>query len=384
MLKSPYSDEAFLAGLLSRIGQLVIAETCPNSYAKVAAKSADRVPSSVTERAVLGYDNHRVAAFVLARWDIPQLLVKSICFFDDLEAIPEDSPIGTRDLCLLVGIGDSIAKVMWETDKGVALQRVHKLASENFGLAESEVDLLFVGCEAELAETAAALNVRMENSRDHQNILEEARHQLVQISLESVISERHTEERVQVLEIEKEQLLVTATTDSLTGLPNRTYFDGTIDWIISARLENAIQSSLGFLMIDIDHFKSVNDTYGHLFGDEILKHVACRLTSCVRTTDFLARYGGEEFVLVLPNTSPSDLESIAERIRSEVARESFKDADTTLSITISIGGACVQRVTSKDDGRFLLDLADKCLYEAKRNGRNCCVCRNKELATAAT
>ena len=158
VVKSPYSEEAFLAGLLARIGQLVIAETCPNSYAKVAAKSADSVPSSVTERAVLGYDNHRVAGFVLGRWDIPQLLVNGICFFDDLEAIPEDSPVGTGDLCLLVSIGDSIAKVMWETDKGVALQRVHELASEHLGLADSEVDLLFVGCEAEIAETAARNN----------------------------------------------------------------------------------------------------------------------------------------------------------------------------------------------------------------------------------
>ena len=134
--------------------------------------------------------------------------------------------------------------------------------------------------------------------------------------------------------------------------------------------------------MDVDHFKSFNDTFGHVVGDKVLTSVASWLSEATRTTDFTARYGGEEFVVILPNTTLPDLESVAERLRTAVERGAVENKGETLSVTISIGGACVTRVTSANDGTALVELADQCLYEAKDAGRNQCVCREVQLVPA--
>ena len=116
-------------------------------------------------------------------------------------------------------------------------------------------------------------------------------------------------------------------------------------------------------------------------GDEVLKNVATWIRSTVRATDFAARYGGEEFVVILPNTNLNDLRSAAERIRQTVEQGCVEHKGVSVSVTISIGGACVRTISSLDDGQPLIELADKCLYEAKGNGRNRCVCQAVEAIT---
>ena len=103
------------------------------------------------------------------------------------------------------------------------------------------------------------------------------------------------------------------------------------------------------------------------------------MKGATRDTDFIARYGGEEFVAILPNTTLPDLESVAERLRQTIENAVVETEDKTLSVTISLGGACVNMVTTHDDGMALVELADKCLYEAKEAGRNQWSCQVVEL-----
>jgi diguanylate cyclase (GGDEF)-like protein len=121
----------------------------------------------------------------------------------------------------------------------------------------------------------------------------------------------------------------------------------------------------GILMVDLDHFKRLNDTYGHLTGDAVLKEVAHRINQAVRSYDCLGRYGGEEFLAVLSNCYPDDLRTIAERVRSAVSDAPIDTETTSIAVTVSVGGV----VTSDAmPGIESLSAADAALYGAKRSG----------------
>ncbi len=172
-----------------------------------------------------------------------------------------------------------------------------------------------------------------------------------------------------------EELKKISITDSLTGLLNRRYFRERMAEEIERSRRHHLPLSL--IMMDIDNFKSVNDTYGHLVGDEALKITARAIRNCVRTIDVAARYGGEEFTVILPQTAKSDATVIAERICSEVSRLDFpfEQAARKLSFSVSLGLA-----TFPDDAEALDDLVrntDIALYRAKAQGKNRVVIYNK-------
>ena len=159
-----------------------------------------------------------------------------------------------------------------------------------------------------------------------------------------------------------------AITDQLTGLHNRRYMARHLDNLIAGAKK--AERPLAFVIMDIDHFKSVNDTYGHDIGDEVLKEFAGRISANVRGIDLACRYGGEEFVVVMPDTDVAFAYAIAERLRQTVEANPVKisRAPGTLNVTISIGIAKMEGVDDTAD--TLLHRADQALYRAKRSGRN--------------
>jgi two-component system cell cycle response regulator len=165
------------------------------------------------------------------------------------------------------------------------------------------------------------------------------------------------------------ELQIEATHDRLTGIYNR--------GVLLDRLESELQrrhrkgEPLGVIIADIDHFKQVNDTYGHLVGDTVLRETARRLASAVRTYDAVGRYGGEEFVVVVPECNRFDLIVLAERLRQAVTSCTVETCAGPLSVTISLGLACVEsgRIAHSGCEEILRD-ADSALYAAKSNGRN--------------
>lgn len=157
-----------------------------------------------------------------------------------------------------------------------------------------------------------------------------------------------------------------ATTDGLTGLYNHRYFQERLSERIEEARRHPTRHSL--VLVDIDHFKKVNDTYGHPVGDEVLKRLAILLKESVRTIDLAARYGGEEFVLLLANTDRKGALQLAERVRKEAKKLKFETDEAEFSITLSMGVA-----TFPDDARTkesLIENADEALYYAKEHGRN--------------
>ncbi|NWF91531.1 MAG: GGDEF domain-containing protein [Syntrophaceae bacterium] len=155
--------------------------------------------------------------------------------------------------------------------------------------------------------------------------------------------------------------------DTLTNLHNRRYFEEKL--AIETEKSFFTGTPLSLMMVDIDHFKKVNDTYGHPVGDKLLCHIASLLKSSVRKDDTVARYGGEEFVLILPGASLEVSFRIAERIRDLVEKSDFETGLSHLRLTVSIGISSfpTHRARSKEE---LVKMADQALYSAKRGGRN--------------
>jgi two-component system, cell cycle response regulator len=128
-------------------------------------------------------------------------------------------------------------------------------------------------------------------------------------------------------------------------------------------------TNLAFVMLDIDYFKQVNDTYGHISGDIVLKQLCSILQDTVRESDIIGRYGGEEFGIVFPEISPEDVKSICERIRSNIETHSFSIGARNINITASIG-ICLKTSSDTLSKTDMIKFADKALYQAKDNGRN--------------
>jgi diguanylate cyclase (GGDEF)-like protein/PAS domain S-box-containing protein len=180
-----------------------------------------------------------------------------------------------------------------------------------------------------------------------------------------VQSFRNIADKVAALEQVKE-LEDLAYLDPLTGIANRRFLERSIN----ARLDESRRHgwNLGLMMIDVDHFKAINDTYGHDAGDQVLRMVAETLRGATRSYDLLGRWGGEEFVVVLTNTSARDLADIAERYRALVERSDLLTDGHRLQATISIGATLVD--VERDSLSTLLARADRLLYTSKDDGRN--------------
>ena len=188
------------------------------------------------------------------------------------------------------------------------------------------------------------------------------------------LEERLTLSRSEISNLQQslEAIRAESLTDPLTGLGNRKYFDRSIETAVQNALENG--EPLSLLMFDIDHFKSFNDSYGHLTGDQVLRLVGMSLKQTIKGQDITARYGGEEFAVVLPNTALRQALTVADHIRRAVMAKELKKKSTGEilgRVTISVG---VSMLKPGDDTDSLIERADACLYAAKRNGRNRVIC----------
>jgi diguanylate cyclase (GGDEF)-like protein len=172
-----------------------------------------------------------------------------------------------------------------------------------------------------------------------------------------------TEERLKSLEAENKELWNLSYRDGLTGLFNRRYMEQVAKYLFARAVR--YREPLHVLMLDIDHFKRVNDKLGHQVGDEVLQTIAATIQSIIRTTDTVARYGGEEFIAFLVQSNSEITQYIANRIRDGVASTQFNGVPWQITISIGVSG-----LQDGDSVETLIDRADQFLYSSKRHGRN--------------
>jgi diguanylate cyclase (GGDEF)-like protein len=223
--------------------------------------------------------------------------------------------------------------------------------------------------QAEALEQERCARTAQEKALVHEREAREAQAQALEIQRKANETlENKVRERTNELESANQKLAELSTTDALTGVRNRRYFDQVLEREFHRAFREREQLSV--LMLDIDHFKAVNDDYGHQVGDEALRVVAHVLKEVVhRTTDLCARYGGEEFAVVLPNTEVEGAYQVAEKIRKKIAEQIINAEDKEFSLTVSIG-VMGDAPSTGDNVDLWLKEADDALYAAKEGGRN--------------
>jgi diguanylate cyclase (GGDEF)-like protein len=370
-VKPKLADEAFLAGLLSQIGQLVLASCLPVEFQAAQDAAGEGWPSLETQRATIGFTTNDLGSALLAEWGLPAVIERAVRGAHDPEQISEE-PDDSRDIAQVLTVASHCETLFTGRQTSRALVDLYESARTYFNLDKDRVDQILKGLDQQTAEIAEMLHVNLGDRMDSATVLREAQLEMLR---ETVILLRDAivnEQRAEQLQFENSLLTLKAQTDPLTGLAHRSTLQETLESSTLQVAGGTCPQRVGILMIDIDGFKTVNDTHGHLIGDKILQAVALTLRTYTRDDDLPARYGGDEFAVVMLRTSMEGLKGAAERLRAEIAKQRVHAESGPISITVSIGGAHVGMFETPVSPQELLQSADHALYAAKQGGRNRC------------
>lgn len=371
LIGSREGDEAFLCGLLGHLGKLVLHQCLAEEYETV-LQEAKGWPSLDVEEQCLGFTSADVCSTLLKTWELPALIYTAVGYMRRPEALPSGSSEATKRLVALMSVAALVERVLCDESKGPALAELRDAAGARHQLSPEQVDAFLIGLESGIRETAEMLAVELPTGLSHQELVDQARMQIVNVSLGTTMDLVKERRRTDELEVQNRELSSRANTDKLTGLPNRAAFDEFLGRHVNERLNGKVVRALGVVMVDVDKFKSFNDSHGHQAGDEVLRMIGALLARLTRKGDLPARYGGEEFAVVAPQTTPFGLKTIAERLREAIEQELVSFEGKELRVTASFGGACLSDVRAEGDGAALIKLADHHLYKAKESGRNRC------------
>jgi diguanylate cyclase (GGDEF)-like protein len=362
-LKLPSPGEYFTTGLVLEMGLLSSARSDLEKASSAAkAPAATRV---VRERAA-GLSPHPALGGELAEeWELPETLVHAIRAHHDLA--PPKEPLSH-----VAWAAERIAAVYEGGD--VRENRAGAItAMSGLGLGRSDADALLQELPEAMRLHATSFGRSVGQQPDVEKVLKDANAMLYELvgsykdlikTLEGVVEEKSA--LVESLRQANEKLATLAATDGLTNLMNRRAFMEALVRDVSRARRARVPLSL--IMIDVDHFKSVNDKYGHQVGDYVLVQVAQALARTVRVGDLLGRFGGEEFIVLLPGTEPKNAMVVAERLRAAVGAIEIKGSFGAFRVTASLGVASVPGDAANPDE--LVSRADQALYAAKGAGRD--------------
>lgn len=344
-----FLDDLLLAGLIQEIGILAFSAIMPEEYAQVSAKHQDHDALLKAEREAFGFGHDEIGYALLRKWNIPDYIA--------LSCIASHSHPGPRNhgptLQSCVAVSRYLADYFLHPNDNNKINILVEAAYDWLGMtSETLIDVIEI-MEAGLKSVEDLFDLDIHGSLDATKIMSEAKELLLVHSLAKL---KDLEEKSQ--------------RDALTGAYNRLYFDETLrrEFNLSAQYN----LPLTLAIIDLDYFKQINDTYGHVAGDSLLSAVAFTIFEQIRQDDTFSRFGGEEFALILPGTTLEASRNLIERLRDSISKISFKiDCGSTVTVTASIG------VVSNEGGtnlfRVPLDMikaADIALYAAKNSGRN--------------
>ncbi len=379
-------DEAFTVGILQDFGLLTLFLVYPQhaaAWEQLRGMNPDE--RYRMERETFGTTHDEVARLLSKSWALPDEVAFPIAhhhteFHDAVSA-------SQLTLTRISTCADWIAAVFAATDKRLALARCRKLLGDYFGLNTAKADALFSAVPEHVAEAAGVLHLGIGPQLSFDEVLARANRELVETSvqsedraprLERALAER--ERLADELQVAYERLAQLAYYDPLTALVNRRRFDE----LFSAEIARHSRSGkpLSLVMMDLDHFKKINDSHGHPFGDAVLQAVSGVLKATLRSSDVAARIGGEEMCLLLPETDVEGGRIAAERVRAAIEKLIFPHGAIEVQLTASFGGLtwrfAVQDVKAIREALQrvpevmgeIMSCADKALYASKAAGRN--------------
>lgn len=370
-------EEILVSGLLQNLGEFILALILPDEYRPVYDKLQDgQWVDSVAEKKILTVDHAQIGYEVAKSWGFPSHLCLTILYHHRPNLYEGDCS-ATQQSLTAIYLSSVLLQILESEKPDLHLKKFKKQATSLLCVSAKKVDEILSTFHLEISKAAESLDFKIDTVRSVNDILQEANIRLSllnlnyeQVNRELIESKIALEKLTKELEEKSERLEELAHRDGLTGVYNHRYFQS----FLSTEMKRAqrIGKPLGLMMIDIDHFKSFNDTHGHQAGDFILQEMTAIIQEQIRSVDVLARYGGEEFVVVLPEIAEEELFVAAEKIRVAVAEAELSQGDMVHRVTISTG---ISVARPGAEGGFCKDTfikdADRALYAAKKAGRNC-------------
>ncbi len=361
-----HGENAFFLGLLQNIGVLIMAESMPHEYESVIADaSLNGSPLHEAETSLLGINHMKVGEFVTESWGLPATVSVPIgyhhCAYRLVHPVNEIEQV-TRILHLSSLYVEWFKRPDLDVNRSEIETYVH---AYEFG---SVIDIS--GVAAQVTEGVKSVfpvfDLRIDEKK-HIEIMDAARSELAELSGE-LLNQVHSQG--QSIDLLRQQV----------GLDGRTQTMNHMRFmeILQQEISRAVRygTALSIIMADVDHFKSINDFFGHQAGDHVLKNISAQLKKQLRDSDHIARYGGEEFAVILPMTPLKDALFTAERLRKSIETQKITCDGRSITVTMSFGVASLEMHQDISIEGFI-KMADDALYDAKKSGRNkCCPYRH--------
>ncbi|QDT39005.1 sensor domain-containing diguanylate cyclase [Stratiformator vulcanicus] len=380
--KTPGSlgSEFFLAGLLCDLGRLAMLKTVPDESRQAIETARERgLDLFATENEMVGVNHVEVGLKLMESWTLPPATILAARHHHDpLELIQQHESANDSDLIHATAVASSVGDYFCGANKGQALDRLRVLTAAFYDLDETELEAFLSEAKEKIDSVGELFALNTEGLGDPHELMAQASEHLTQLALrqqaaaaEAVARQQKLEEQTRLLESKNKELTQQAIRDPLTKLYNRAFFDESLQRELDRCARAA--ATIGVMFTDIDKFKVLNDTYGHQFGDQVLKQAAGLLGGSIRKSDVLARYGGEEFVVLVAAPTEKGIAKVAERIRAAMEAAKFVFEGEDVPVTISVGAALAipQRDTA-ELAEKLISEADEAMYDSKKNGRNQC------------
>jgi diguanylate cyclase (GGDEF)-like protein len=370
-----HGENAFFLGLLQNIGMLILAHSMPNEYDGVLTKTkSSGAPLHEVESAILKFNHMEVGEYVTRFWGLPPSFSAPIGAHHAPEQLSQTSSDIQLQTKILQLSSLYIDLFNHPNPKGSPVYDPIEHLIEAYGLQASLDPYAIAEQILENIRSTFPIFEMQIDEKKYIEIIETSRNELAELSNE-LFDQVHAQNQ----DLEKIKLQLGL--DSMTQLNNHNRFLENLQCEMSRA--SRYHTPLSIIMADIDHFKSINDFFGHLGGDHALKCVATQLKQMLRDSDQIARYGGEEFAIILPMTEAADAFKAAERLRKGIESLKVRYHDRPIALTMSFGVASMPS-DRETDAEGLIKKADEALYEAKNSGRNkCCGYKQKDPVPAA-
>ena len=372
-----FRGECYTTNLHSGLGKLALLRAEPEKYVQILQTAVEKqAPLVRIEQEVLGFTHCGLSSLLLKQMGLPERCHNAIRAISDPSVMDGENAIEKAPLIRVTRIADATASLICDGTAAIALFALREAMDEielpNGFSAEALVDQV----KDRLDAATEMFDIDPPKMPSAGDVLQDA---LDQLSRYAVMADDETQNSAVPSELLEENgrlkrrvadLLEVSRVDALTGVCNRAYFMQRLHEQIA--LHRVRNQPIGIAVIDVDHFKKVNDTYGHQAGDAALKVIAETLKNTMRETDVVGRYGGEEFVVLLEDANPEGLAVVGERIREKIEESIVNFDGKRIPLTASVGLAegSVQG-TEEEFGKRLFSLADAAMYRAKKSGRNC-------------
>lgn len=362
------SEEAFLCGLLQDVGIMGVDRIKPGFYDDAAEFFHDHSALIEFEREHLGGDHAAVGTLLLNRWKLPDYLPDAVATSHRFNNKAKREP--AQNLSLIVALSGPLADVWLESDgQGSAVPSIARIGQRELGISQSDFSRIMQAIATNIPEMGHIFETELIDTNEAQLITERANEMLTERSLASQQQATQAAEKADKMQSYAEDLEQVTQRDELTGVASRSY----LQQLLEKGFDNATKYSwpLAIMFLDLDHFKAVNDTYGHGAGDLVLRDVGSILNSTLRDSDTAGRYGGEEFLIILPGTDEEGLNKVAARLLDALRTAEHAVSDTkSISVTASIGCAMVGEGHRYPSVESFIARADEALYAAKTDGRD--------------